>query len=53
MKEATRKDLVQWALAMKNKGLPVGQDIIIQKAQEIHHYMYRSFHSVGLVGRGW
>ena len=51
--EATEKDLVQWDLAIKKQGLPMGWDMIIQKAQEIHHYMYGSIHSVGSVGCGW
>ena len=38
---------------MQKQGLPVGRDIIIQKAQEIHHYMYVSLNYVGSVGRGW
>ena len=53
MKEATEKDLVQWAHAMQKRGIPVGRYIIIQKAQEIHHYMYGSLHYVGSVGCGW
>ena len=53
LKEATEKDFVKWALAMQKQGLPVGRDIIIQKAQEIHHYMYGYLHYVGSVGRGW
>ena len=53
LKEATEKDLVQWALAMQKRGLPVGRYIIIQKAQEIHHYMYGSLHYVGSAGCGW
>ena len=53
LKEATDKDLVQWAHVMQKQGLLVGQDIIILKAQDIHHYMYGSLNSVGSVGRGW
>ena len=51
-KEA-EKDLVQWALAMQKQGLPVGRDMIIQKAQEIQCLMYGALRSVGLVGRRW
>ena len=38
---------------MQKQGIPVGRDIIIHKAQEIHHYMYGSLHYVGLFGHGW
>ena len=38
---------------MQKQGLQVGRYIIIQKAQEIHHYMYGSLHYVGSFGRGW
>ena len=34
--ESADKDLVQWALFMKKQGLPVGQDMIIHKASEMH-----------------
>ena len=51
--EATEKDLVQWALAMQKQGLPVGRDMIIQKASKIHRYMFCSIRSVGLVGHRW
>ena len=51
--EAAEKDLVQWALATQKQGLLVGQDVIIQKASEIHHYMFASMRSVGSDGRGW
>ena len=38
---------------MQKQGLPMEQDMIIQKVQEIHHYMCESMHSVVSVGRGW
>ena len=50
--EAAGNDLVQWDLDMHKQGLLVGQYMIIQKAYEIHRYMFGSMHSVGLVGRG-
>ena len=31
----------------------MGQDMLIQKAQEIHYYMYGSLNTFGLVGREW
>ena len=51
--EAAYKDLVRWALAMQKQCLQVGREMIIQKASEIHCYMFGSMRSVGLVGRGW
>ena len=36
MGDAPEKDLVQWALAMQKQGLPVGREMIIQKASDIH-----------------
>ena len=51
--EVAEKDFLKWALAMQKQGLPMGQDMIIQKVQEIHHYMCESMHSVVSVGRGW
>ena len=51
--EATEKDLIQWALTIQKQGLPVGRDMILRKAQEIHRYMYGSTHSIGSVGCGW
>ena len=45
--EAAEKDMVQWALAMQKQGLPVGQEMIIQKASGIHRYMFGSMLSVG------
>ena len=53
MGEIEEKDLVQWFLSTQKQGLPVGREIIIQKASEIHRYMFGSMLSVGLVGRGW
>ena len=53
MGEAEEKDLLPRALAMQRQGLPVGWDMMIQKAQEIHCYMYVSLCSVGSVGLGW
>ena len=37
MGDAPEKDLVQWALAMQKQGLPVGREMIIQKASDIHY----------------
>ena len=37
---------------MKNHGLPVGRYMIIQKASEIHRYMFVSVRYVVLVGHG-
>ena len=51
--EAAEKDLVQWALTMQKQGLPVGPEMITQKASEIHRYTFGSMRSVGSVGRGW
>ena len=51
--EATEKDLVQWALAMQKQGLPVGRDLMIQKASEICRYIFGFMCSVGLVGHRW
>ena len=52
MGEAAEKDLVQWALAIHKQDLLVGRDMIIQKASEIHRYMFGSMHSVVSVIRG-
>ena len=51
--EAADKDLVHWALAIQKQGLPVGQEMIIQKASEIQRYMFGSIRSVRSVGWGW
>ena len=51
--EAAEKDLVQWSLVIQKQGLLVGRDMIIQKASEIHCYMFGSIRSVGSVGWGW
>ena len=53
LREAAEKDLVQWDLAMQKRRLPVGREMIIQKASEIHRYMFSSMHSVGSVGWVW
>ena len=53
MGEAAEKDFVQWALAVQKQGLPVGRKIVIQKAYEIHRYMFGSMSSVGSVRWGW
>ena len=50
--EVADKDLVQWDLEMQKQGLLVGQEMIIQKSSEIHHYMFVSVRSVGSVGQG-
>ena len=51
--ETSEKDLAQWTLDMKKQVLPVVQEMIIQKVSEIHHYMFGSMRSVGLVGQEW
>ena len=51
--ESPDKDLLQWALAIQKQGLPVGGEMTIQKAYEIHRYMFGSMRSCGSVGRGW
>ena len=51
MGEAVEKGLVQWALAMQKQGLLVGREMIIQKASEMHRYMFGSMQSVGSVSR--
>ena len=38
---------------MQKQGHPVGRDIIIQKAYEIHCHMFGSMRSVVPVVRGW
>ena len=38
---------------MKKNGLPGGIEMIIQKAYEIHHYMFASMGYIGSVGQGW
>ena len=38
--EATENYLVQWSLAMPKQCLPVGREMIIQRASEIHCYMF-------------
>ena len=47
------KYLVQWVLAMHKQGLPVGREMIIQKASEVHRYMFGSTRSLGSVGQVW
>ena len=37
LEEEPEKDFAQWSLAMQKQGLPVGREMIIQKASEIHH----------------
>ena len=44
---------MQWSLAIHKQGLPVGQEMIIQKTSEIHRYMFGSMRSVGFVGWVW
>ena len=53
MGESEDKDMMKWALDMKKQGLPMGRETTIQKAYEIHHYIFDSMRSVGLVGWGW
>ena len=48
--EAPDKDLVKWDLAMNKQILPVGQDKIIHKASEIHHYMFCYLHALYWIG---
>ena len=50
--ESADKGLVQWTLYMQKQGLPVGREMIIQKASEIHRYMFVSMRYVGLIGWG-
>ena len=50
--EVVEKDLVKWDLDTQKQGIPVVQDMIIQKAFEIHHYMFGSIHPVGFIGWG-
>ena len=52
MEEAAEKYLVQWVLAMHKRGLPLVQEMIIQKDSEIHRYMFGSTRSLGSVGWG-
>ena len=51
--EASEKDLVKWILVMKKHGLPVGREMIIQKASEIDRYMFGFTRSLGSVVRGY
>ena len=50
--EATENYLVQWSLAMHKQGLTVGQEMIIQKAYDIHRYIFGSMRFVGSAGWG-
>ena len=44
---------MQRVLVMQIKGLPLGQETIVQKASEIKCYIFGSTRSIGSVGRGY
>ena len=51
--DTEERNLVQWSLTMHKQSLPVGLEMITQKASEIHRYIFGYMRSVGFFRRVW